>query len=77
MDLVPVQKRKLLELVQSIQQHELSKFIEKAITIKTIDGHDTEEEDEKSDDTTYDQSAENSDMAIDDVEEEEDQGFSI
>ncbi|GAA5802309.1 hypothetical protein HPULCUR_007773 [Helicostylum pulchrum] len=54
MELVPMQKRKLLDLIQNIQQHEMSKYIEKAITINETDDFETEESDESLSDDNYD-----------------------
>lgn len=54
MELVPTQKMKLLDLIQNIQQHEMSKLIEKAITINETDDFDTEESDESLSDDNYD-----------------------
>lgn len=48
MELVPTQKRKLLDLIQSIQQHDMSKYIEKAIKINDMDEFDTEEDSDES-----------------------------
>ncbi|KAI9364595.1 Bystin-domain-containing protein [Pilaira anomala] len=48
LELVPTQKRKLLDLIQSIQQHDMSKYIEKAIKINDMDEFDTEEDSDES-----------------------------
>jgi Na+-transporting NADH:ubiquinone oxidoreductase subunit NqrC len=71
-DLVPIQKRKLLQLVQSIQQHDLSKYIENAITFKVTDEDDTEENESDDSNNTYQQdeyddesNSSSCDMAID------------
>lgn len=64
MDLITTQKQKLLQLVQSIQRHDLSKMIENSLVVKQKD--EFTYTDDSSDDSCDDNCDDNCDDSVGD-----------